>query len=178
MDGLSFQCDSANLRLLSRVYRNKIERKFLVLHSVKESEKSAIWCGIAKCHLVCQACLSVTKVRFSSTERALRYRVIFFYYHFSHIIVTCKPFRCIVILWILFSTFPSRVKPTHSSCFRYRSRYILVYPTFFTLCSCADHADDVNWVSWNRHDTLVAASKLCIRECLLFVMQSGIKTNG
>jgi len=35
--------------------------------------------------------------------------------------------------------------------------FSFIFFFFFILCSCADHADDVNWVSRNRHDTLVAA---------------------
>lgn len=40
MDGLDVRCDSANLRLLSRVCRNKIERKFLVPLSAQRRAKN------------------------------------------------------------------------------------------------------------------------------------------
>lgn len=92
MDGLGVRCDSANLRLLSQVYRNKIERKFLVPHSTRKGEKSAIRCSTAKCHLMCQVCLAAL-LKFDSfplNERSdiARYCQPFFYMYYSFTIIS------------------------------------------------------------------------------------------
>jgi len=136
MDGLGVRCDSANLRLLSQVYRNKIERKFLVPHSIRKGEKSAIQCGTAKCHFMCQVCLPAL-LKFDSfplNERSdiARYCQPFFYtiplpsfqphyrYDFLQVIS-----RCVVILWV---PFRCHVKTMHSSCSNINHiRYVLFY---------------------------------------------------
>lgn len=189
MDGLGVQCDSANLRLLPRVCRNKIERKFLVPHGAKKGEKSTIRCGIARCHLVCQVCLPVL-LKFDSLPLNERsdiagllptFLILFLYHHFSYTIIvttSCKPFRFALSYseFHFLVTLIRRIRVVLN--IDQRTFSFILHVFLFISRSCIDHADDVNLIKRNRHG-LVAASKLLYTwSRLLFVMQSGIKTNG